>query len=118
MSRSIRRSGGHRLRHLALHVGERGFLDRPAIAAHLVRMVDVHRGAEIAVERLRLREREGIIGTSFAFGKLLRNEGEDRRRLGQGATVGHQRRHPPLRIDRKILRVVCWLFLKSSRSAV
>ena len=67
-------------------------------------MIDVHRRAEIVVEGLHLREREGIIGHQLGLRKALRNVDENRRRFGQGATVRHQCRHPPLRIDRKILR--------------
>ena len=56
-----REAGADGLRHLALHVGERALLGGPARAAHLVGMGDVHRRAKIAVEGLRLREREGIV---------------------------------------------------------
>ena len=47
--------------HPLLMSGPGGFLRRPAIAATLVRMGDMNRGAEIAVDGLHLREREGVV---------------------------------------------------------
>src|SRR6185369_5903194 len=72
--------------------------------AHFVGVRDMHGGTEIVVDRLHLRECEGILRYELRVRKGLRNERKDRRRFGQGATVRHQRRHPPFRIDRKILR--------------
>jgi hypothetical protein len=65
---------------------------------------DMHRRAEIAHERLQSSEGEGIVERSEpSRGIALRNEGENRRRFGQHAALGDKRRHPPLRIDLKIL---------------
>ena len=68
-------------------------------------MSDVKRGAQIAVERLHLGEGKGVIQRrKRGRGKILRDEGEHRRRLGQDSALGHQRRHTSLGVDRQIIR--------------
>ena len=67
----------------------------------------MHGGAEIAVEGLHLRERKGIVERrQLRLWEGLRDVGEDRRRLGQDALVGHQRRHAAFRIDLEIVRAL------------
>src|SRR5262249_29416602 len=76
-----RKAGADVLRTLPCHVGERGFLARPAMAAQLVGVRDVDGGAEIAVEGLHPRKREGVERRELGMRVALRDESEYRRRL-------------------------------------
>ena len=69
-----REAGGHAFRHHALHVGEGGFLARPAIAAPLMGVRHMHGGAEIAVEglhlaRMRRRRRAAPVSPAESSGR-------------------------------------------------
>ena len=65
---------------------------------------DMHRRAEIVIERLQFSEGERIVERSEPrLGIALRNEGEDGWRFGQHAVLGDQRRHATFRIDREVL---------------
>jgi hypothetical protein len=69
-------------------------------------MGDMHGRAEIAVERLRLSERECVIDRCKARCRIaLCNEGEDRGGLRQDASVGDQGRDAALRIEGEIMRL-------------
>ena len=97
-------TGADGLRNFLSHRFEGLGLVGPAIAAHAMGMRDMHRCAEIVVERLQFGEGERIVERSEPrLGIALRNEGEDGWRFGQHAALGNQRRHATFRIDREIL---------------
>ncbi|MNL71592.1 hypothetical protein D3C87_1967630 [compost metagenome] len=64
----------------------------------------MHRRAEVIQKRLQLREREGVVRRSeLRSWKGLRDVGQDRRRFGDDAPVGHERWDPRLRVHREIV---------------
>ncbi len=103
------------MRHLALHGGDRLGVVDPATAAPRMGVRHVHRGAQVVVERLQLREGEGIGGGEAGLRKTLRDEGEDRRRFSQDPLVGHQRRHAPFRVDGQVRRALLLVRLEIDR---
>ncbi len=97
-------TGADGFRNLLLHRLVRRWIVCPAIAARAVSVRDMHRRAEIGVERLHFRERERIVDRREPRLRMaLGDEGENGRRLGQHAAPGHERRHAALRIDLEII---------------
>jgi hypothetical protein len=91
---------------LSLHGGDGSRIIRPSIAAHPMRVRDVHGRADEAVECLHLGEGKGIVERrETSLRKALRDECEYGRRLGEDAPRRRHRGHAPFCIDGKIVRL-------------
>ena len=91
---------------LRLRLRDGGGIVGPPMPAHPMRRRDVDGGAEIAVERLDLGQRERVVERREpSVGMDLTDERQDRGRFSQDAAVRDQRRNPTLGVDAQVLRL-------------
>ena len=89
----------HVLCHLGGHRGLCRRVIRPACAAMLVRMGNMHGRGQEHVEGLRPCQRKRVARRQIGMWVGLRDVEKDRRVFRQDAVRGGQRRHPPFRVD-------------------
>ena len=95
------------MRNLFLHGRKRCVIIGPSAAARTVRMGNMDCGREIAVERLQLGERKGIIQGCEIGGWIgLRDVEQNGRIFRDDATIRDQCRNAGLGVDREKFRLV------------